>query len=429
VRRESVDQFRAIEALRAGVPNRDVVRQLQPMQDDVEERFQALLDTTEGAWPEGVHAPGILLEGDFGTGKSHWLEYFRHLALESRFVCSTVVINKETPLHDLVKVFRAAAASAVATGTTGPLLEEIPFTYNEERAPHYRELWEWLGQNPSVDPRFGATLLLFVRTSDPELRRRIVAEWSGDPMRVSDLKAALRELGEPRAVPASRPVRETMLQRFEFLSRFFRSAGYRGWVLLFDEAEMISKYSLRQRAKAYAHMGQLLGAVKGVEIPGVASVFTITKDYAGQVLFGRKNDVEAIPARLPWTRDEPYLAPAESGMRVIRSKGLELRSPSREQIHATYCKVRELYSAAYDWDAPEIADAREYSSSTPMRQYVRAWITIWDLRRLYHYEADVVAERPQISYEEDTDLQSEPAESDEEPLVTVWRGRQPGGGG
>ena len=38
--RESVDRLRAMEALRAGVPNRDVVRQLRPHQEEIEDRFQ-----------------------------------------------------------------------------------------------------------------------------------------------------------------------------------------------------------------------------------------------------------------------------------------------------------------------------------------------------------------------------------------------------
>src|SRR5262249_28807949 len=157
--------LRAMEALRAGVPNRDVVRQLPPHQEEIEDRFQTLLDTTEGGWPEGVHAPGLLLEGDFGTGKSHWLEDFQHMALVGQFVCSTVVINKETPLHDLAKVYRAAAGSAVASGTVGPLLAEIPFIYQTDKAPHYQELLEWVAQNASVAPRLAATLFLFQRTT------------------------------------------------------------------------------------------------------------------------------------------------------------------------------------------------------------------------------------------------------------------------
>jgi BREX system ATP-binding protein BrxC/D len=415
--RESVDRLRAMEALRAGVPNRDVVRQLRPHQEEIEDRFQTLLDTTEGGWPEGVHAPGLLLEGDFGTGKSHWLEYFQHMALVGKFVCSTVVINKETPLHDLAKVYRSAAGSAVAQGTIGPLLAEVPFIYQADKAPYYQELLEWVAQNASVAPRLAATLFLFQRTTDPELRKKVVAEWIGDPMRVGELKRALRELGEPRDFGLSRPVKEPILHRFEFLTRFFRSSGYRGWVILLDETEMVAKYSLRQRGRAYANMAQLLGMVKTAPIPGVASVFTITKDYAGQVLFGRKNDVVNIPARLQGTRDEAYAAPAEIGMRTIRSKGVELRPPTREQLHETYERVRALYSDAYGWNAGDIEETREYAASTGMRQYVRSWINVWDLRRLYDYDAHLVAERPEISYEEDADMQIE--SRDEEPVITT----------
>ncbi len=78
-------QRRAVEALRAGVPNRDVVRQLPPMQRDIEERFSALLTATEAGWTEEKQAPGLLIEGDFGTGKSHWLEYLRHLRAGGAF--------------------------------------------------------------------------------------------------------------------------------------------------------------------------------------------------------------------------------------------------------------------------------------------------------------------------------------------------------
>lgn len=244
-------------------------------------------------------------------------------------------------------------------------------------------------------------------------------EWVGDPMRISELKTALREMGEWSTYQIGRPLPGQALQRFEFMSRFIASAGYGGWLVLLDEAEMISKYSLRQRGKAYAHLAQFLGLVRGARIPGLAAVATITKDYAGQVLYGRKNDIENIPARLEGTRDAGYAPAAEIGMRAIKSKAQELRPPTRDQVHETYQKVRALYAGAYDWNAPEIADAREYSSSTGMRQYVRSWINIWDLRRLYDYQADVVAERATISYEEDRDLQIEAHEDDEEPIIST----------
>lgn len=417
-----VEKRRAIEALRAGVPNRDVVRHLPPLQPDVIEKFEALLEAAALSWNEGPMAGGMLLEGDFGTGKSHWLEHFGHLALEHRFVCSTVVLNKETPLHDAGKLYRACVEAAVAPGRTGAALEEIAHSYHTERAPYFREMMDWAHSNSELDPRLAATLLLFEKSGAPEMRKRVAEEWAGSPMPVPELKAALRDIGEGRTYALARGRKMPPLLWFSFLSRFFRSAGYAGWVILLDETEMVSKYSLRQRGRAYAHLAQLLGLAKGTSIPGLASVFTITKDYTGQVLLGRKNDQSNIPARLAGTADEGITALAEVGMKAIRGKGHELRAPSRAQVEAVFEQVRSLYSASYNWPAPDIS-RREYAASTGMRQYVRSWINSWDLRRLYDHEAGVVTENLSLSYDEDADMQaaSERHEEHEEadaPIVT-----------
>ncbi len=415
-----VERRRAIEALRAGVPNRDAVRHLPPLQSDVDEKFEALLEAAALSWDSGQSPTGLLLEGDFGTGKSHWLEHFGHLALEHRFVCSTVVLNKETPLHDAAKLYRACVSSAVAPDKIGPALEEIAHSYHTESAQGFGELLDWTRSNQDLEPRLAATLTLFEKSGDPEMRKRVAEEWAGAPMPVPELKAALRDLGEPRTYTVSRDHKMTPLLWFAFLARFFRSAGYAGWIVLLDETEMVSKYSLRQRGRSYAHLAQLLGLARGPALPGLAAVFTITKDYTGQVLLGRKNDQANIPARLVGTGDEAIIALAEAGMKAIRGKGINLRSPSRAQVEAVYEQVRALYSQAYDWRAPEIS-RREYAASTGMRQYVRSWINAWDLRRLYDHEADVVAEPVAMSYEEDTDMQTAPAEQHEDadtPIVT-----------
>ena len=96
-------------------------------------------------------------------------------------------------------------------------------------------------------------------------------------------------------------------------------------------------------------------------------------------------------------------------MRAIEIKSIELRPPGPEQVQDIYEKTRALYSRAYDWDAPDIAGKREYLGSTGWRQYVRTWIATWDLRRLYDYTPQTVAEAVSLSYDEDVDLQSEPA--------------------
>ncbi|MCA1597295.1 MAG: ATP-binding protein, partial [Chloroflexi bacterium] len=404
---EIVQFRRAVEALRAGVPNRDVVRHIAPVQSDILERFDRMLEVSQSGWPSGKQAAGLLLQGEFGSGKSHWLEYFQNIALEGHFICSTVLLNKETPLHDLAKVFRASVQSAAARGKVGPALTEVAHGYDADKALHHRELVEWCHHTAGLDPRFATTLLLFERSRDPDLRQQIIDEWTGNPMRVPDLRAALTEVGERKNYPVSRPIKGQLLQRFQFLSRFFIAAGYSGWVLLVDETEMVSRYTLRQRGKAYAHLAQLAGLDRDASVPGLASVFTITQDYTGQVLHGRKNDVESIPARMNGSTLAGYVAAAEIGMKAIQSRGLDLRSPTRDQVTEIYQKVRSLYSRAYGWPAPDLENRREHSSTTSMRQHIRSWITTWDLRRLYNYKAQLIVEDVVQSYEEDPEMQEE----------------------
>ena len=106
---ELVARRRAVEALRSGVPSWDAVTVLGSGQPEAEDRFTALLDRMaepglSDAWPRG-----LLFGGGFGSGKSHLLTHLGHLAMSSGFVVSTVVISKETPLHDPVKTSLDAA--------------------------------------------------------------------------------------------------------------------------------------------------------------------------------------------------------------------------------------------------------------------------------------------------------------------------------
>lgn len=70
-----VQARRAIEALRAGVPNRDAVLALGSAHPPIEEQFGRLLAEAKEQ-PTAPRSPaGFLIAGNFGTGKSHELEY------------------------------------------------------------------------------------------------------------------------------------------------------------------------------------------------------------------------------------------------------------------------------------------------------------------------------------------------------------------
>ena len=390
----SVERRRALEALRAGVPNRDAVAVLGSMQQGVEDRFSQLIAGVR-ALPEGPPPGGMLIGGGFGAGKSHVLEHLSHVALSEGFVVSKVVVSKETPLHDPAKVYRAAIDHAKVPGRPGSAVDEIAGGLDID-SPRYAELYRWAHQeNAPVDSRFAATLFLHeYARGDEEFADRIVRFWAGDPLPVADLRRRLKEAGAAAAYRlASVRERELSLQRFRFVSRLARAAGYSGWVVLLDEAELIGRYSALQRAKSYAELARWVRGDRDDPEAPLCAVLTTVDDFEAQVLVG-KNDVELIPKRLRAkgnVEDELLAGQAETGMRIIEREQVQLQPPGRDELDRTYEQLKQIHGEAYGWDPPNVAGLERLPSNR-MRQYVRAWINEWDLRRLDpSYQPEITA--------------------------------------
>ena len=407
---EQVRNQRAIEALRNGVPNRDAVTVLGCNQPEIEDKFRRQLESTKHALASGDRNEGIMVAGDFGTGKSHLLEYLMHLALEQNFVCSKIVISKETPLFDSAKLYRAAAEAAIVPGKRGSAMTEIATTL-KFNSQDYADFYQWTHQEAGLNARFAATLFLYERMSnDPELSNRIIRFWSGDKIDSGEIKKYLKACREPVTYKIDKiSAKELALQRFKFAARLILAAGYSGWVLLIDEVELIGRYSLLQRAKSYAELARWMGKLEASNVAGLTSVFAIIQAFQSIILEG-KDDFEKVPNRLraKGTESDLLLASqAERGMKVIQNEFKLLKMPDKDVLAQTYEKVKSIHARAYDWDPPSVQSI-ENMSSARMRQYVKGWITEWDLKRLdsgYIPKIEVGGLEP--NYTEDKNLEVE----------------------
>ena len=379
---------RALEALRNGVPNREAVQLLGCTQPLAEREFQDLLrrgsDTNEP--PAG--SQGMLISGDFGTGKSHLLSHFEHRALSQGFVCSKVAISKETPLYDLGKVFKSAMDNGRILDHTGPLIEEIGQKLNPN-IDGYAALFRWANSSSSgVHPIFPASLLVHERSNELELNRTIESFWAGDRIKVSDVKNGLRQIGQSQSYSFRAP-RATDLppQRLRFATELIKGAGYRGWVVLLDEIELVGQYSLLQRARSYAELARWLGQASGESCPGLVVVGTVTTDYALANISpeaSSKKDRDYAGQRLRARGDDGGAARAETAMRLLERECTPLSTPGEADVNDTLNTLRYIYSMAYGWDAPSIeAKAAAAGYQQRMRYRIRSAINEWDLLRHY----------------------------------------------
>jgi len=392
---------RAVEALRSGVPNADAVTALGSGQSDIEDRFTGLLENTAEPRSNLRGRGSMLLGAGFGEGKSHLLTHLGHLAASHGFVKSIVVISKETPLYDPAKVLRAAVESAVDPAGARDVVAETAAALDPESSG-YAELLRWLrGPGRDLNERFEATLLLHQRLgsgspgADEEYLDTIIRFWSGDPLPLPDLRRQLKAIGEAKTFTFT-PVKiqDLARQRLRFLPRLLRAGGHAGWVVLFDEVELIGRYSLLQRGRSYAELARWLDGDPTETGDPLITVAAMTDDFETAVLLG-KNDREGLPTRLRDKLTPEYAemaALAEAGMGHIERDLLSLTPPDETELDRAYAILRELHGAAYDWEPPDVAGL-ERLGATRMRQYVRAWINEWDLVRLdpdYRPVTDVV---------------------------------------
>src|SRR5688572_23858580 len=401
-----IEQKRAVEALRSGVPNRDAVSAMGTTQGHIEQMFDANLAAVEN----GARPGGFLIKGGFGSGKSHLLEYLQHRAQHRNFVTSKIIIGKQTPLHDPTKVFRSALESARVPGRRGEALETITAAL-DYRSARYDEFLKWVGDpRTGLNERFAATLYLFENLDDLEFSQVIRRFWSGETVTISQLRRKLRDCGEPSTYTFQRVLaRELALQRFRFVSRLSQAAGYTGWVLLFDEVGLVEQYSLLQRGRSYAEIARWVKGA-GEPIDGVTSVLAITTEFASTVLH-EKRDLDDVPNRFrqrgtPADFETAQLA--EIGMELI-TKPLELSEHDQAAIDRVYEILRRLHADAYQWEPPDVSGPTSLGTRQ-MREYVRSWIHSWDLQRLYPgYSPTIEVVPVDPGLQEDTDMEGEPS--------------------
>ncbi|MCA9421018.1 MAG: DUF2791 family P-loop domain-containing protein [Nitrospira sp.] len=380
---------RVIEGLRAGVPNRHVVTALGCLQPEVEGRFRRLLEATQQNVTTGPCPRGMVIEGEFGSGKSHILEYLQNLALDANFLCSRIVISKETPLYHPVRLYYSAIEAAVIPNKRGEVFSEIAGEC-DVWAPRYKNLVAWVNNPESqIDARFAATLMLYERlSSDMELGHRMTRFWTGDPIGVGDLKKYLQEAGfGERYAFGKVSAGELALQRFQFAARLMQAAGYAGWILLIDEAELIGRYSVNQRAKSYAEVARLMNLDGGPALPGLGAVLALTDEFREEVLEKKGDKVKLLEKlRAKNTEAERVLADkAEKGMRLLESQRIPLGHPPNETIQEAYQTIRSLHLKGHGWHMWENAKngPAQIVPGNSMRKYVKSWVTHWDSLRFY----------------------------------------------
>jgi hypothetical protein len=358
-----------------------------------------------------------MVAGDFGAGKSHLLGYLAERALQENFIVSLIPVSKETPLFDPQKMFAAAIRNAVVPGTIDDVMTAVIRRLHTS-SPAYAELEEWASDERSgLSAVFAALLFLLPRQAiAAEDIATIARFFGGANLAIPRVRQWLRAAGAAKLFPLSATRAPLLaLQRLRFAPRLFAAAGFGGWCILIDETELIGRYSTLQRGRSYAELCRWLNLDSSVGVPGVVSVATITTDFKSQVLEIRL-DQEKVPAFLRAKGLEHHLRLAELGMEMIERGSARLSAPESEMLHRSLDRVRILYGESYGRPAYG-GDIGERRAGRTMREYIKAWVTAWDIHRLYGARDEIDTEKIAPDYTENTDLERAPAEEADEEIA------------
>lgn len=374
-------QARAIiEALRAGIASTPASEVFASGQERIIRKFSTLLDKQSGA---------LAVEGGYGQGKTHLLKHLAQLAHRRGYAVSLVPLSKEVPFNNWWHIYSAAVRHLTAPDSRGYGLEPLLRSHRWSDEP-IQDLHRFAESR--LHRRLPVLIEALFRTSDPEQQASLIDDLLGQPLTNAHIARAYRSAtGERVKLPPAR-LRVTGRDYLALVSKLVRLSGYSGWVILFDEFELVCKLGLQSRAQAYLNLAHLLENERATGLDNTITVFTLINQMTSEFLIGGKNDLERIPSMLKGRVASELGHQAEEALNwLVRSK-MSLVSPTAKETDAILDRIADLHEQAHEWRRPE---GRFYapalSIAERMRTRVRYCVESLDLARLYGVGNDLEA--------------------------------------
>jgi hypothetical protein len=351
----------------------------------------ALLSTSRDALSrvaDGESAT-LILRGQYGEGKSHLLSAIENMARAEGFAVSSVVLSKETPFNRINKVYEATAQAVAAANLPRAGFEDILLKLrpNDDSTDDIIDYAE-----KQLHPKVSYVFRNYLREGDTLKRAQLYDDLAGASLTMADLRAIHRG-NFHEAMKMARPFlpQQDTIDYFQFLSFLLRRAGYKGWVILMDEVELLSKLGIGSRAQAYVNLASLLGLkADQPRLSGIYIVLALASPFVAEVLMTQgRNDLAKVPEWLRNPRrnrgeDAPH---ANAAMRSLIDDSIPLEPLTEQNLQEILERLEEYHNLGYGWNgrmdkAFVTAKARSQVPNST-RKTIRAGLEYLDL--LYQY--------------------------------------------
>lgn len=330
-----------IEALRSGVPSRAVGRYFSEARPLL---MKEIIGNLNEVHDEGV-SKGMIVSGKYGEGKTHLLNTVFSLAQANNMVVSFLSLSKETPFDKLYLVYQK-----VVNNTYLPKSIQPGFSKELERltpnSPITSEMLLFAARQLETD-RLYYVLRSYLNTDDQEEQFLLQTDLEGDFIANVQIRKIYRRIFQEKIAFTTNFVKTKHCRDyFAFLSHLFRQLGYDGWVIMFDEAELMGRLGKKARMKAYANMADFLMPAR--QLDATFSLFAFSASYNEDVIEG-KHEYENFAELCPEEQE-----PMSKVLDAVR-EAPQLKPLNNDEVRDILRQLIIYHGRAYGWE-PQVRE-------------------------------------------------------------------------
>lgn len=381
--KERMEAVAVVESLRAGVPTRASTRALPDLRAEIIESIKG--DLT--AFEQGSYPPGRMIWGRYGEGKTHALTAAEHLALDMGFAVSRVSLSREVSCHNLFN-FYSRAASSIRTPDSAVL--------GLQRALNKRKPSELLDTPLSKVSRYPHPLPTYILEdyfyTEGEEQDALYGDLMGNRITVADFRRihrACRGSDAPRFEPF-KPNQHAEAY-FGVMADAIRLCGYKGWIILIDELELVGRLGAVSRLKAYRNLNWLLNWSGGMEYP-IFTLAAAAQNLQDEIWFSQKANKKGDRTLMPEMAMSRLGPKAKAEMvnffeTAIKDTSISMKPMREDELAAFLERLVLLHGTAYEWEAAlDVRELISHIGSAPVRTHIRGALEALDIQYVYHEE-------------------------------------------
>ncbi|MFQ3679562.1 MAG: BREX system ATP-binding domain-containing protein [Pseudanabaenaceae cyanobacterium] len=371
-----------VESLRAGIPTRLSTRFVPNVRTTVVDSIQQDWQASQGLWPQGR-----VIWGAYGQGKTHLLTQVEHLALDQGFATSRIALSKGVSGARLDILYAKLVSSLRTPNSTQLGIQHLLYQQQSKRLVEspIQELDRYLHPLPAL-------VLETLFHAEPEERELLYGGLAGESLPLAELRRIYKS--------SYRQTLPTFPERFQVKKHFgayfgvmadtLRWLGFRGWVILLDELELVGRLGPNARAQAYLNLDWLLNWSQQQPYPIYtigAAALTLENDVFEN---GRRDKyVLAHSEKLKLSDEERRRLQAFFDRITDKTQCKMLVSLPPEATEKVLRAVESIYRQAWPDTPPGEAWVKAQTVSGPLRTQIRALLEFLDIQRIYQSEAVV----------------------------------------